>query len=504
MSVTFAEITAAADELHRIAQLIDSLESRLRSEWTWLGDAAVGAPVYPLSSLEAMRDAYFHSMNLHGSILKLAEKSGQASVNYAEAEARNANAVDRAGRMKALGSGQNTWGLGTFAALKIGHDLLSLLKTGKEQGFRDMMETALNDGGAYTAGALGPGVAFIYMLAQLRKRDAGSAGAASAWGLRKVADAGGLARPGHLVVRQVPEQEWNPAHADFYPPGHAISSEGEPWSGLASFQAMLGGSNDAYGYPPGSIGVVRVDRPDGSTAWVVHLPGTEDWSTFDSSNPFDMEGNMEGMTAAHQEEFKQQEVLVQELIKESLTASGALPGEDVVLTGHSGGGIHAAAAAADPAFLAEVNVKMIVIAGSPAKNTGVGEGINVVDLQNEDDIVTAVDFGPPAATQNWVTVTSRRPPTGEADDLFGVLAQAHSLENYMDDAAALDQSDDPSMVASRQQLQAVLGAGAGGTAMVGAKWVYQGSDVDDWPKQKGQTPGTKKPGETERYSLGVR
>ena len=57
---------------------------------------------------------------------------------------------------------------------------------------------------------------------------------------------------------------------------------------------------------------------------------------------------MEGMTAAHQEEFEQQEVLVQELIKESLAASGALPGEDVVLTGHSGGGIHAAAAAADP------------------------------------------------------------------------------------------------------------------------------------------------------------
>ena len=285
MSATFAEITAAAEELHRIAQLLDPLENRLRSEWTWLGDAAVGAPVYPLASLDAMRDAYFHSMNLHGSTLKLAEKSAQASVNYAEAEAHNANAVDRAGRLKALVSGHNTWALGPFAALKIGHDVLGLLKTGRDHGYRDMMEKALNEGGAYTAGALGPGVAFMYMLAQLRKRDAASAGSTSAWGLRKAVDVAGLTRPGHLVVRQVPEQEWNPANAAFYPPGHAASSEGAPWNEGASFQAMLAGSNDAYGYPPGSIGVVRVDRPDGSNAWVVHLPGTEDWSTFDSSQP---------------------------------------------------------------------------------------------------------------------------------------------------------------------------------------------------------------------------
>jgi hypothetical protein len=504
MSVTFAEITAAADELHRITQLLDPLEGRLRSEWTWLGDAATGAAVYPLAALEAMRNAVFQSMNLHGGILKLAEKSAQASVNYAEAEASNANAVDRAGRLNALVSGNQTWGLGTFGALKVGHDLLNLLKTGRDQGFRDVLEKTLNNGPAYTAGAMGPGVSFIYMLAQLRKRDAGSAGSASAFGLRLAVDGMGLARPGHLVVRQVPEQEWNPGNAKFYPPGHAVSSAGEPWSEVASIQAMLGGSYDAYRYPPGSIGVVRVDRPDGSRAWVVHLPGTEDWSTFDSPNPFDMEGNMEGMTAAHQEAFKQQEVLVQQLIKESLAASGAVPGEDVLLTGHSGGGIHAAAAAADPAFLADVNVKMIVIAGSPAKNTGVGEGISVLDLQNENDIVTAVDFGPPAPSNNWVTVTSHRPSIADDSGLGGVLAQAHSLENYIDDAAALDQSDDPAMVASGEKLRSFLGVGAAGAAVAGTKWVYQGRDVDDQPKRKLGPIWAKKPGEAERYRLGIR
>ncbi|WP_425865078.1 hypothetical protein [Arthrobacter sp. TWP1-1] len=509
ISGTFADISAAAAELRQIAQLLDPLETRLCSEWTWLGDAAVGADVYPLTSLEAMRDAWWLSMSLHGSILKLAEKAGQAGTNYAEAEARNANAVAQAGRMTALGSGLNTWALGPLGALKLGSELLGLLttdkpKNDKESGLRDSMEKALNEGAAYTAGALGPGVAFAYLLSRIGKGADGSAGSRPAFGLRKAADGMGLARPGHLVVRQVSEQEWNPAKAKFYPPGHAITSAGEPWSEVASIQAMLGGSQDAYRYPPGSIGVVRVDRPDGSHAWVVHLPGTEDWSTFDSPNPFDMEGNMEGMTAAHQEAFKQQEVLVQQLIKESLATSGAMPGEDVLLTGHSGGGIHAAAAAADPAFLADVNVKMIVIAGSPAKNTGVGEGISVLDLQNENDIVTAVDFGPPEPSNNWVTVTSHRPPNADDSGLGGVLAQAHSLENYIDDAAALDQSDDPAMVVSGEKLRTFLGVGVAGATVAGTKWVYQGRDVDDQPKRKLGPIWAKKPGEAERYRLGIR
>lgn len=504
ISGTFADISAAAAELRQIAQLLDPLENRLCSEWTWLGDAAIGAAVYPLTSLEAMRDAWWQSMSLHASILTLAKKAGQAGANYTEAEARNANAVAQAGRMTALGSGLNTSALGPFGVLKLGSELFGLLKTDNGLGLRDTLEKTLNEGAAYTAGALGPGVALAYLLSRLGRGADGSAGSRPAFGLRKAADGMGLARPGHLVVRQVSEEEWNPANAQFYPPGHAVSSAGEPWSEVASIQAMLGGSHDAYKYPPGSIGVVRVARPDGSRAWVVHLPGTEDWSTFDSPNPFDMEGNMEGLTAAHQEAFKQQEVLVQQLIKESLAASGALPGEDVLLTGHSGGGIHAAAAAADPAFLADVNVKMIVIAGSPAKNSRIGEGISVLDLQNENDIVTALDFGPPAPDNHWVTVTSHRPPIAEDYSLGEVLAQAHSLENYMDDAAALDQSDEPAMAASGDKLRSFLGVGVAGAAAAGTKWVYQGRDVDDQPKRKIGPIWVKKPGQPERYRFGIR
>lgn len=502
ISGTVAEIADTAAALRRIGQLLDPLEDSLRSEWMWLGDVATGAPVYPLASLEAMRDAWWGCMNLHGRILRLAGKAAQAAANYADTEARNASAVARAGRLGALQNGLNTWPWGPLASVKLAADLLKLLATAKDDGLRDAVEKTLNQGGAYTAGALGPGFAMMYLLSELGRKDA--AGIGAAFGLRKALDATGLAGSGHVKVRQVPAQEWDPANEKYYPPGHAVTSDGEPWSVEASFEAMLAGSNDAYGYPPGSIGVVRAERPDGTNAWVVHLPGTEVWSTIDSPNPFDMEGNMEGLTTARQQEFKQQEVVVQQLIKEALEAAGALAGEDVLLTGHSGGGIHAAAAAADPAFLADVNVKMIVIAGSPAKNSTVGGGITVLALENENDIVTAADYGPPAPSRNWVTVTSHRPPLAEDGGLVEVLGQAHSLKNYMDDAAALDQGDNPAMAATREKLRTVLGVGVAGAAVTGKKWVYQGRDVNDLPKQKlSRTPPMNR-GERERYRLGIR
>ncbi|MFQ4148736.1 hypothetical protein AAGW05_08580 [Arthrobacter sp. LAPM80] len=480
-SFTVAEITGAGTALHRIAQLLDLLADRLRSEWLWLGEATTGAAVQPHGSLAAMRDAWWQCLGLQGGIMALAAQATQAAANYADTEVRTMNAVGRAGRMKALGDGLGAWRWGPLFPLKLGADLVGWLNTAKRDGLRDAVEQILNQGGAYAAGAMGPGVAMMYLLSEPGRRDAGADGIRTAFVLRKFFDATGLARPGHLAVRQVPAAEWEPSIAPYHQPGQAIPSGGQPWTIEAGIRGVLSGSNDAYKYPPGSIGVVRIVRPDGTNVWVVHLPGTEDWSTVDSSNPFDMEGNMEGLTAARQQEFKQHEVVVQQLIREALKASGALPGEDVLLTGHSGGGIQAATAAANPAFLADVNVKMIVIAGSPAKNSGVGDDIPVIDLQNENDIVTAADYGPPAPSRNWVTATSHRPPMAEGGGLGASLGEAHSLENYLGDAAALDQSEEPSVAASGRALRSLLGVGAAGVAVGGTKWVYQGRDVDDKP-----------------------
>lgn len=488
ISYTLAEIAAAGAGITRAAQRMEPLLDRLQSERVWLGDAAQTVSDYPYGALESMQHALWVGRQAQIQAVDLAEKLAQAGESYAGAEARTAARTAQSGRLAALGNGLATWGWGPLAAVKLLVDATAWTSRAKDRGLRDGTEEVLNNGAAYAAGAAGPLVGMSYLISQMRAHDAGQAGIQPAMAARTFFDTTGLTRPGHLAMRAVPTQEWN-TEARQWPPGHAGAdpSTGEPVELKASISAVLAETQAAYSYPPGSIGIVGVIRPDGSPAWLVNLPGTEDWSVIDSTNPFDMEGNVEGLTAEHREAYKQQEVVVQDLIKASLAASGALPHDEVLITGHSGGGIHAAAAAADPLFLDEVNVRMIVIAGAPARNLDVAPNVSVLALENEDDIVTALDFGALAPTANWVTVTSHRPTVEASGDVGTLVKEAHSVENYVSDAVALDSRDIPAVLTSRQTLAAFLGVGVG--AMVqGRKFVYQGRDMNVEPKNQAR-PG---------------
>lgn len=495
---TMAEIVESAAGLARAAQLMDPLLDRLKAERLWLGQACADAVTVPSGVLDAMVRAEWRCGAAQAGLARLAQRAGQAAATYAAVEAHNANTAAALMRLNALRDGWLLWTAGPLAPLKSAVDFSQWLKQAQQDGVRNATEAALRDGGAFLAGALGPSVALVYFLAHLRRTAAAETGLKPALLLRKTFDYTALARPGTLAVRPVPPQEWDRERSgtrhvvgpngqlpNAQPP-NAQPPNGQPWTLDATFESMLEGSNDAYAYPPGSIGVVQVTRPDGSCVWVVHLPGTEDWSTVDSNNPFDMEGNLEALTAGQQELFEQQKVIIQELIKTALQGAGALPGQDVVLTGHSGGGIHAAAAAANPAFLEKVNVRMIVIAGAPAGNAVVDQGIAVLGLENEHDLVTAADFHAPPPHRGWVTVTSHRPPV--AGGVLEDLVQAHSLENYLLDAAALDQSNDPAVTASREELKKLLGVAAGsvaaGAGIAGRKWVFQGKDNNRAPPQR--------------------
>lgn len=508
VSYTMNEIVQAGSVLAAMVRRLEPLVDALNSEVVWVSNAVQGAPVSGTAfsvdgPLEAVTHALWVTRRAQMSANTLSQQFSAAAENYAATEARTAAAVIQAGKFDALLDGLTSWQWGSLASLKIMADLGGWLKRAKVGGLRTGTEELLNNGVAYGAGAIGPGMGLAYLLAQRRPgTNPAAARVQPVLAARAMADAAGLTRPGHLEMRRVPVQEWDTA-AQQWPPGHAVpdAPAGDPWAVEASIAGMVSGSRDAYAYPPGSLGVVRVERPDGDPAWIVHLPGTEDWGTFDSSNPFDMEGNLEGLTAGYKDAYRQQHVLIQELIKGALYTSGALPTDEVLITGHSGGGIHAAAAAADADFLAEVNVKMIVIAGAPAKNLEVRESISVMDLENTDDIVTALDFGAPPASSNWVTVTSHRPPmvtgTGGAEateagaGLPTTVKEAHAVDNYVKDAQALAASNDPAVMAQQQALAAFLGVGVGGLVH-GTKFVFQGRDVNDQPRSG--NPRNKKQG----------
>lgn len=493
VSYTMSAIVEAGAVLAALARRMDPLVEAVNSEVVWLVNAVPGASVPtfgPGGPVEAASHALWLAQRAHMSANTLSKQFSAAAENYAATEARTAAAVAQAGKIAALQGGLGAWGCGVLAPLRMAADLGGWLKRAKAGGLRTATEEALNNGVAYGAGALGPGMGLAYLFSQPRPGEIPApSGVQPVMAARYLADAAGLSRPGHLQMRRVPVTEWDAAAQQQGPAGHAVPevAGGDPWAVEASLAGMVSGSRDSYSYPPGSLGVVRVERPDGNPAWIVHLPGTEDWGTFDSSNPFDMEGNLEGLTAGNKCSYRQQHVLVQELIKEALHEAGALPADEVLMTGHSGGGIHAAAAAADPDFLAEVNVKMIVIAGAPATNLDVRKTISVVDLENTQDIVTAADFGPPPASPNWVTVTSHRHPA-EAG-LLTTVKEAHAVDNYVKDAQVLAASGNPAVVAQQQELAAFLGVGVGGLAH-GTKFVFQGRDVDDPPRSGG--PRNKK------------
>ncbi|WP_150117202.1 hypothetical protein [Arthrobacter sp. ERGS1:01] len=486
---TLEEIADAGARLARLGSELAPMVDRLRAEWSWLCDAGDGAATYPYAATDALRAALYAAMHAQAGTADLAAKASVAARNYARTEAGNSARAAQQARLGALENGFQVWAWGPLAPLKLGLDALGVRGAAGRHGWRDEAESLLNNGPAYLAGLAGPGAGIAYLLSHPGAPDPATAGAAPAVALRKFLDASGMTVPGQLELRRVPTAEWDTTAP--WQPGRAVSAPlgGEPATVEATPAGVLAGSRDAYGYPPGSIGVDRLDRPDGTRAWIVHLPGTESWWPLDGGNPWDVEGDMEGMTAGSKTAFAQKEVLIQQLIKSALADAGEVSGEDVMITGHSGGGIHAAAAAADPAFLADVNVKMIVIAGAPDKNQHVAAGIDVLDLENGNDIVPAADFGPSPATGTWVTATSHRP--GNGSEGLKAFGDAHDLDNYLADARALQTVDDPAIQGSRNAINAFLAPAAGGVVAV-SRFVYQGRDVNN--PQSGRTgnkPGTE-------------
>ncbi|WP_104090981.1 hypothetical protein [Arthrobacter sp. GMC3] len=490
---TLGEISAAGLKLARLAEQLEPLGDRLRSEWEWLCEATQGSPACPYTALDNLRDTVWSCLRAQADTAELARKASAAARNYDEAEAHNASLSAKAAELRALGSGYQSWLLGPLAPVNLWADAWGSWQDAKAHGLRDATEKALNTGPAYGAGILGPGFGTFYLLTHLGLPDTVNSGVGPANFVRRTFDWTGLTKPGSLAVRAVPGAEWN-ATADKWRPGRAVSdpADGVPGTVDTTINGLLSGSKDAYGYPPGSIGVSRVDRGDGSRVWIVNLPGTEVWGDVDSENPWDLEGDLEGMTAAQKQMFTQQQIVIQELMKAALNAAGALAGEEVMITGHSGGGIHAAAAAADPAFLAKVNVKMLIIAGAPAKNLHVAPGVQVLDLQNEHDIVTAADYGPPPDTPRWVTVTSHRPGATDGADPLEIIRDAHDLDNYLNDARAMESSDDPAIQGARQKVGEILAPAFPGAAIKVTKFVFQGRDVNEpAPARTAAPPGKR-------------
>jgi len=203
----------------------------------------------------------------------------------------------------------------------------------------------------------------------------------------------------------------------------------------------------ALGGQPGTVQIVELDNG----SFIVQIPGTQEWSPSRGDNPIDLTTNIALMAGRDTE--------LERLVGEAMR--DIPPGAPVMLTGHSQGGITAAALASDPSFTRRYDVQSVVTGGSPIARADIPGDISVLSLEHDQDPVPKLDGLDNPDRPNWVTVRRALPDSaGIGDDTTTRDPfQAHGTPNYAETGAQADRSDDPSLAAWRQDNQAFFGAG---------------------------------------------
>ncbi len=225
-----------------------------------------------------------------------------------------------------------------------------------------------------------------------------------------------------------------------------------PPTGVRDLLLRIGACYPEAGAAAGTVRVEGVRGADGRPAWVVEIPGTQEWSPVPGSNPADLTADVATLGRVS--------TAAAATVVRALELAGARPDEPVLLAGHSLGGMLAAALAADAAFTRRFRVTHVLAAGSPVAGFAVPAGVAVLAVEHDDDLVPALDGARNPDRADWVTVR-RTPRRGRAP------GAAHDSRAYAETGGLVDASGDPSLRAWRAGLGPFLARpGATATALL--------------------------------------
>lgn len=245
--------------------------------------------------------------------------------------------------------------------------------------------------------------------------------------------------------------------------------------------------------PPGSILVSTVQAKSGPVH-IVTIPGTQTAELnakqnvqriadpvpqgMVAENPWEFAGISESMG------FGSQHVSV--AVSQALSAAGAQPGDQIILSGYSQGGIHAMNLAADTRITDTYQVDYVLTAGSPVALISIPESATALHLEDREDMVPGTDGSENPAHRNRTTVyfDQPNPNLDLTSDGFG---RAHKLENYRDHARELAGTTDPSIAESAATLSMLLGGA--GTLRVKSYQLRRVIKAKPKPKQKPKVKG---------------
>ena len=200
------------------------------------------------------------------------------------------------------------------------------------------------------------------------------------------------------------------------------------------------------GTPEGAVSVQLLTHPDGTRAWVVEIPGTEDWGLNDDNT---MDLTTGGRLLARLADDMTDAVL------DAMRLSGVGPDDPVMLAGHSQGGMVAMSVAS--AVGSAYSVRAVVTAGAPGIPAPAPSGVQVRHYRHAEDIVPDLDGTRDQPGADVTVVTRDLGATGGPTSAS--IEEAHSVRRYVQTAARADRelAGSPGMRAFDAAAQEVLG-----------------------------------------------
>ena len=200
-----------------------------------------------------------------------------------------------------------------------------------------------------------------------------------------------------------------------------------------SLEGLLAGLARRDEGRPGEVDVRVLDGFALPRRVVVDIPGTKDWSL--ASHNGDVTSIATNLRALHGATTTYERGVL-----EAMRRTGVRPDDDVLMVGHSEGGLVAVNAARRAAATGEFRVRQVVTAGAPLGLIAgsVPAGVNVLALETDGDVVPHLDGAENPDRLNITTVTAHR--------RYGDVIANHRLdETYLAAVRDVDASDDPSV-----------------------------------------------------------
>jgi hypothetical protein len=156
-----------------------------------------------------------------------------------------------------------------------------------------------------------------------------------------------------------------------------------------SLSTVMAGVTSGYavGHEPGSTGDVRVTtvtHPGAAPTYIVAVPGTDRWGPDATGVLRDLSANV-ALVA-------DEPTAAAESVRQAMAAAGVPDGAQVLLVGHSQGGIVTGQLAADPAFAQRYQLSMLTY-GAPIDHMQLQPGVHALQVQHTGDVVPTLDLG---------------------------------------------------------------------------------------------------------------